>query len=156
MGDESNPKFSGAVVNEVWLEDTPQPDLVCLVNHFQGRAHCPYGQTQADLALPATDPKRCTVADAIPVEVPVKPQLVGRRDASVVYLSCRCDGPQANASYCACPSGFACAHLIDAVGLNEPSAGSYCIRDGTKYDESVNYGPTCDRTAPPGDPANCG
>jgi hypothetical protein len=127
---------------------------VCLVNHFQGRVSCPYGQTEDAIAtLQPNDPKRCRVPgtngtkpeDAITVAV--KPQLVDRSAAAsvdrkggkdAVYCSCRCANAQGSkddgARYCDCPSGFSCEQLIDDLGLGSAQlAGGYCIKDGTKY-----------------------
>ncbi len=135
---------------------------LCLVNHFRGRVSCPYGQTEEDLKLPPTDPKRCRVpgtsganqGDSIDVAVPA--QLVSRSAAAspehgdtkdAVYCSCRCDGPDPNARYCECPSGFTCEKLIDDLGLGSAQlAGSYCIKNGTNYDSNNACGNTCDPT----------
>jgi len=62
-----------------------------------------------------------------------------------VYCSCRCANADGNtddgARYCECPSGFTCRKLIDNLGLgSEQLAGSYCIRDGTDYDEAFSVG----------------
>ncbi|MGD8863155.1 MAG: hypothetical protein PVI30_24285 [Myxococcales bacterium] len=46
-----------------------------------------------------------------------------------VYCSCRCDGADPDADYCACPEGFTC---VDLGQLGPESAeGSYCARNGT-------------------------
>jgi hypothetical protein len=72
------------------------------------------------------------------IQVPVDPQYVDRRAEDTVYCSCRCAGPDRSARYCACPSGFTCEPLVDDLGLGEKGqlAGSYCIRDGTRYEAS--------------------
>jgi hypothetical protein len=44
--------------------------------------------------------------------VAVDPQVRARQAADAVYCSCRCDGPDAKARYCECPSGFACEKLV--------------------------------------------
>jgi hypothetical protein len=93
---------------------------VCLVNHFQGRVSCPYGQTASTSLLPATsqcgavpggDPvptypgtptctipggssvlgKNVTLDDAYQVQVAVLPQVHPRVTAKAVYCSCRCE-----------------------------------------------------------------
>jgi hypothetical protein len=111
--------------------------------------------SEADLALPATDPRRCATPAGEPISVEVVPQLTQRRAHDVVHLSCRCDGPDPQASYCACPAGFSCTHLIDDVGLGGEYAGSYCIREGTAYDPDADYGPVCERSAAPGTAGHC-
>jgi hypothetical protein len=72
------------------------------------------------------------------IQVPVDPQYVDRKAEDTVYCSCRCAGPDPSARYCACPSGFTCEPLVDDLGLGEKGqlAGSYCIRDGTRYEAS--------------------
>lgn len=141
---------------EINIADTA-PNLYCLYNHFQGRVSCPYGQTEAELVLPETDPARCHTPEGAAVTVEVLPQLSKRQAKDTVYLSCRCDGPDPKATYCACPteSGFECAHLVDDLGLGSDYGGSYCVRTGTVYDKDTDYGPVCDRSAAPGEPAHC-
>jgi hypothetical protein len=93
---------------------------LCLVNHFQGRVSCPYGQTQQDLddqdanyngnrpvdlgalcKVPGTSgtapPVQGITTDpdgqmvsADVIQVPVAPRLVNRRPDDAVYCSCRC------------------------------------------------------------------
>jgi hypothetical protein len=119
---------------------------LCLVNHFQGRVSCKYGQ-----ATPAAGvPQPCHVPGdpTLPITTEVTPQLQARQADAAVYCSCRCDGPDSNARYCKCPSGYACEHLRDALdipGAGAQLAGSYCVRDGTEYDRTqlgVDCGPT--------------
>jgi hypothetical protein len=54
-----------------------------------------------------------------------------------VYCSCRCDGPDKNARYCKCPSGYSCTDLIKDLGITLAGrtqlAGSYCIKEGTAF-----------------------
>jgi hypothetical protein len=107
---------------------------VCLVNHFQGRASCPYGQSEQQ----ASDDPRCFVPGTqTPVRSAVMPQLLQRRADDAVYCSCRCDGPDQHARYCECPSGFSCEEVIPKLGLGQAQlAGSYCIREGTSFDHN--------------------
>ena len=62
---------------------------VCIVNHFQGRVTCPYGQSVRGQGPDGTPgckvPGTC---DPIAVEVP--PQCADRSAAETVYCSCRC------------------------------------------------------------------
>jgi uncharacterized OB-fold protein len=61
-----------------------------------------------------------------------------------VYCSCRCDGPDPNARYCKCPTGFTCTELLKDIGLGSSElAGSYCIKTGTDYDPKAAASPDC-------------
>lgn len=145
--DEYEPTFSGYSLGEVNIEtrSIQCETRVCLVNHFQGRVSCPYGQSEEDLGLDPTDPARCRVpgtdgaqaGDA--VTVPVKAWLPARTPEDAVYCSCRCDGPDKDTKYCDCPSGFSCEPLIDDLGFSEDREliGSYCIRKGTAHDRTM-------------------
>jgi hypothetical protein len=138
------------------------------LNHFQGRVSCPYGQTPVDIdGDPANgvapkggnDPARCRIPGTDGVDpvnqitVPVQAQLEERQTDRAVYCSCRCDGPDENARYCECPSGYKCEELVKELGLSAAGqlAGSYCVRDGTSYDSTnprtSENGPTCAGTA---------
>jgi len=145
--DEYQRFFSGYEVSEVDFETRSFQceTRVCLVNHFQGRVSCPYGQT-----LSSGDPARCylpgTSDAASSIRVEVRPQLTNRRASDAVYCSCRCGGADPNGRYCRCPEGFACTQLLDDVGLGSAElAGSYCVKAGTAY-HTFDFapGPTCD------------
>jgi hypothetical protein len=134
--DEYQAFFSGYELTELDLEtrSVQCATRVCLVNHFQGRVSCPYGQSLANGA-----PARChipgTSGPAGAIRVDVRPQLTNRRADDAVYCSCRCDGPDPLARYCHCPEGFACTELMRDVGLGSAElSGSYCIKAGTAYD----------------------
>ena len=138
--DEYRTLFSGFGATEVYVESRSFQCMtrVCLVDHFQGRVSCPYGQTEDDLSLPGDDPKRCRVPatdgreEGEEIEVAVDPWLVARPPEDAVYCSCRCDGPDPSADYCECPSGYACRELVPDLGpLGSGNlAGSYCVKDG--------------------------
>ena len=119
---------------------------VCIVNHFQGRVSCPYGQTLDDIAAgPNGGPHgRCHIpADTALVSQPVEAQLLTRRADSTVYCSCRRKGADTTAKYCTCPSGYSCSPLIPDLGLGKANlAGSYCLKNGTDYKPSTG-GNTC-------------
>jgi hypothetical protein len=138
--DEYQSDFSGFSVNEVNVESRSFQceTRVCLVNHFQGRVSCPYGNkessinvakglTPPDCVIPSSGNDRITVA--------VDPQIAKRKAADAVYCSCRCNGPESDARYCECPSGFSCVKLVDKlpIGHGGQLAGSYCIRENTTY-----------------------
>lgn len=163
--DEYTQEFSGFSVGEVNVESRSFQceTRICLVNHFQGRVSCPYGQIEDNLSLPGNDPKRCRIPGTDGVDptnqitVPVDPQLLDRRADKAVYCSCRCDGPDENARYCECPSGYKCEELVRELGLSAAGqlAGSYCVRDNTSYDPTSPPSPaTCAGTACGNDGAN--
>jgi hypothetical protein len=141
--DEYQQYFSGYEVGEVDTETRSFQceTRVCLINHFQGRVSCPYGQSLAGGAQPrchmpgSTDP-------ASAIQVDVRPQFLNRRAVDAVYCSCRCAGPDAEGRYCKCPDGFACTEILPdiKVGPHELT-GSYCIKKGTEYD-SRDFLPT--------------
>jgi hypothetical protein len=160
--DEYNQTFSGYQATEVNVESKSFQceTRLCLVNHFQGRVSCKYGQTTAQ-AMGATPPCHVPGNPNLPIQVPatnttptapveVSPQLVKRQADAAVYCSCRCDGPDSTARYCKCPSGYACEHLVDQLtipGAKGQLAGSYCVRDGTQYDKT-QLGNNCNPSDP--------
>ncbi len=154
--DEYTQNFSGFSVGEVNVESRSFQceTRICLVNHFQGRVSCPYGQTQAVAdawaTAAGTEPDRCRIpgTDGTDpndrVQFAVEPQLEDRRGDKAVYCSCRCDGPDEGARYCECPSGYSCTELVRELGLpGGQLAGSYCVRNGTNYDPTAPKGLTC-------------
>lgn len=150
---------------------------LCLVNHFQGRVSCPYGQdgvqntdwnTQGGQA---TAPKGCTTpyinakVDGkangqyidMNAKATVQPQCLDRRDDQAVYCSCRCanlDGrTDDGAVYCTCPSGFTCTQLYSSIGgsANQGLTGAYCIKAGSDYNMNSVCAGECS-----GSQGNCG
>lgn len=177
--DEYQKGFSGFSVEEVNVESRSFQctTRVCLVNHFQGRVSCPYGNKESDInrerPIPEDGMEGCFVPDnsSIQIEVPVDPQLTVRRAEDAVYCSCRCDGPDANARYCECPSGYSCTRLVENLDLGAAQlAGSYCIREGTDYERTLSRnacrysarngmcppGHTCTGNEPPEQIGDCG
>jgi hypothetical protein len=164
--DEYQQFFSGYSDNQVNLESRSFQceTRLCLVNHFEGRVTCPYGQAEDD-----TRPEwqRCHVPGTTGpdnlIKVPVQKQFTGRTPANAVYCSCRCAGPDAEGRYCKCPTGFQCVQLLDPIdrlGARE-LAGSYCVKDGTEFIEGqTDPGPRCTATTPdaepPETPGDCG
>jgi len=150
--DEYRQEFSSFAVSEVNVESKSFQCVtrVCLVNHFQGRVSCPYGQSEAAVGIPdpttevaGTDKsQRCRIPgtdgtlEQDQIDVPVEPQLTERLAEQAVYCSCRCKGPDPNARYCECPSGYSCEELVKELGFSKGSqlAGSYCVKSGTAYD----------------------
>lgn len=136
--DEYRVEFSGYSKDEVNVESRSFQceTRVCLVNKFQGRVSCPYGQEMGESGCMTPDGVRA-------IEVPVDAQLVERRPSDAVYCSCRCSGPQGNAPYCECPDGFSCADLIDDIGLgNRQLAGGYCVKNGSNPESSQDINDT--------------
>jgi hypothetical protein len=129
---------------------------VCLVNHFRGRASCPYGQSSTGTAIAPASP--CTVPGT---STPVRPndpssrqtvpsQCADRTASADVTCSCRCANGEGKtddgAHYCACPSGFSCAQIVPVLVAGDTRAGGYCVRDGTAYDRSSACSVSCDAT----------
>jgi len=97
--------------------------------------------------------ERCYVPGT---DIPIAVAVCGQCDANSnrdadhsVYCTCRCAPPadnpseaDANFNFCECPEGFECAEINPNVGLGDAQlAGSYCIKQGTKYvEESANCG----------------
>jgi hypothetical protein len=158
--DEYNQDFNGFALTEVNVESRSFQceTRVCIVNHFQGRVSCPYGQQDPETStLGAADRARCRVpgsdgntcvdgsGNVTPcpggmnvdeIRVPVDPQLVFRAAQDTVYCSCRCNGPDPAARYCECSSGFECKELVREIGVEGRGqlVGDYCIKPGTLYD----------------------
>ena len=145
--DEYQPGFAGYGVEEVNVEamSFQCETRLCLVNHFQGRVTCPYGQTPEVIAG-SDNGAKCKIADGTGthfVDVEVAPQRLDRRANNSVYCSCRCAGPDKTARYCKCPSGFSCT-LLNEIPLGSGSSqllGSYCVRNGTAYEKDKEKGP---------------
>jgi hypothetical protein len=154
--DEYDANFPGYGVEEVNVEamSFQCETRLCLVNHFQGRVSCPYGQTAAQIADRPDDDVgglRCKVPDGKKglVTVEVSKQLLQRRANNSVYCSCRCAGPDKTARYCDCPSGFTCTLLNDVpLGGSAQLLGSYCVRNGTAYDKMDTNTLECSPTKP--------
>jgi|SoiMethySBSTD1v2_1073268.scaffolds.fasta_scaffold10851_8 hypothetical protein len=147
--DEYEPSFSGYGLEEVNVESKSFQceTRLCLVNHFQGRVSCPYGQSEADVT--SGNPQCFIPGTQDQVNKPVEPQKTNRRPNDAVYCSCRCankDGSKDDgARYCECPSGYDCEKLIDfTFGEKDQLAGYYCIKQGTRY---TGFSPgECDRS----------
>jgi len=168
--DEYQQFFSGYEVTEVNIESRSFQceTRLCLVNHFQGRVSCPYGQTDAEAKGMGTRPEEqlCHIpgtSDAANrVMVAVNKQFTKRRAADVVYCSCRCAGPDTNARYCKCPTGFQCTPLLELITVlgSAELAGSYCIKNGTEYvTGNVDLGVACQadpNAMAPNPPGDCG
>jgi hypothetical protein len=129
---------------------------LCLINHFQGRVSCPYGQDSdggaPDGAAPCTvpgsetpidgrDPDSGTLLDPIK-GAQVDSQCLDRSADKAVYCSCRCADSQgqrpSDQNFCDCPDGFQCQPLVPSTGTgNEGLTGSYCIKQNTVYNSST-------------------
>lgn len=139
--DEYSATFSGFGVSEANVESRSlQCDTrVCIVNHFQGRVSCPYGQRvdASGNVTSGTPPGACHVPSSTQkVTVPVDAQLLHRRAQDRVYCSCRCEGADKTANYCSCPIGYSCLPLIPDLGLGkEQLAGKYCLKNTENGDQ---------------------
>lgn len=163
--DEYQQEFSGYGVGEVNVESRSFQceTRLCLVNGFQGRVSCPYGQAKPEENAQKTSCKipGTTGEGADRIMVAVSPQLTSRRPEKTVYCSCRCANAEGNtddnARYCECPSGFTCTKLVDNLGLGSSQlAGSYCIKDGTEYNKEQTAGTVCQSGTQEGDTGYCG
>jgi hypothetical protein len=154
--DEYQPTFSGFTAQELNIESRSFQceTRVCLVDHFRGRVSCPLGQTETDIkaaigsgtAEKPQDPALKTAcripgtsgSNAELVSVTVQPQCQFRRAVDTVYCSCRCDGPDKDANYCACPDGFSCKNFQElelgakVAGGSAQLQGSYCVKNSVK------------------------
>ncbi len=143
--DEAVPTFAGYSEKEVNVENNaPQCETeLCVVNHFRGRASCPYGQ--------AAGAGQCFVpGGSVVVTAAVAPQLESRRANVASICSCHCDG-DGPGPYCTCPDSMQCEHLIDDLHLGmDDLTGSYCIPKGSQYDE---HAPNVDCVEPDCGPA---
>jgi hypothetical protein len=143
--DEYQADFNGFAVTEVNVESRSFQceTRVCLVANFQGRVSCPYGQTAEEATAAGT--VKCKIpGSSDKITVPVEPQLFQRKASQTVYCSCRCDGEDANARYCECPSGYGCLKLVADIGKGGGQlAGSYCVKDGTEYSKATTNTTPC-------------
>jgi hypothetical protein len=138
---EQSSQFGGFSPQEVSIESNA-PGCgggACIVNHFQGRATCPGGQS-AEAVDGAAACLTAGTCDA--VTVPVQPQCTDRPATQTVYCSCRCanvDGrTDDGATYCTCPSTMTCVQLVESIGADAgPPAGAYCLKMGTEYDQDA-------------------
>jgi hypothetical protein len=147
--DESLPDFSAFDTDEINFETGHAgcASGVCLLNHFQGRVSCPYGQAAPGDPNQLDSPP-CLVLDGSErVAVEVAPQLVNRRAEDVATCSCRCASLDGTGPVCPCPIGFECVRLLPfSFGPDDPYRnfmGSYCIKAGTAYDSNMSR-ETCD------------
>ena len=122
---------------------------VCLVNHFNGRTTCPYGEDASGNSPPGVS--ACTVpgtstpvrpqapapADGGAPDDTVPAQCTDRRSSAAVYCSCHCadfsGGIGDGTKYCSCPLGYACLPVVPLVKMDDPRAGSYCVPIRTEY-----------------------
>jgi hypothetical protein len=152
------PTFTGFNVQEVSTEaeSFQCQTRLCLVNHFQGRVSCPYGQDSTGAAIPPATAGCVTPGIQTPVTGPlnsagkpvdaktgvaVPPQCLDRTANATVYCSCRCadlNGSHSGGTFCTCPSGFTCTQLVSALSAQEEQGltGAYCIKDNTAYSSS--------------------
>ncbi len=143
---EYNPLFTGFQKGEVNVESKSFQcqTRLCLVNHFQGRTGCKFGQTPDGSPVSASNP--CTTPDGQEItgdpnaarKAEVQEQCADRRPDNAVYCSCRCANEEGKtddgAVYCECPDGFECKQLRSSIS-EKPSGltGGFCIKTGTAF-----------------------
>jgi len=148
---EFQPSFSGFAASDVTVEAASAycpSGGVCLIDHFEGRVSCPYGQLSGTGGAAAD---ACSVPGSEQrVTVGVEPQRLDRRSAEAVYCSWRCAGPDPNASYQQCEPGFSCVERIPALpGVDAALAGSYCVRNADALPNPVAPNEvSCDARSP--------
>lgn len=111
----------------------------------------PANGASTDCTVPgSSEPVR---PDALVGGETVQPWCANRRANDVVTCSCRCanvaGGTDDGATYCTCPSGFACAQVVAAAESDDPRAGGYCIKQGTAYGPSSGCFSTCNASSTP-------
>jgi hypothetical protein len=173
---EYDPTFAGFVEQEVSTEGESFQCMtrLCLVNHFQGRATCPYGQDAMGNPIPPATAGCVTPGISSPVTGPlgsngqpidatvgktVAPQCTERTKDQTVYCSCRCadiNGTQNGGNFCNCPDGFTCTQLVSSLSAasDQGLTGAYCIKSGTAFDS--NSGVTTCTTCGGVNGQNCG
>jgi hypothetical protein len=172
---EYDPTFAGFVEQEVSTEGESFQCMtrLCLVNHFQGRATCPYGQDSMGNPIPPATAGCVTPGISSPVTGPlsngkpidpmigeaVSPQCTDRSKDQTVYCSCRCadiNGTQNGGNFCNCPDGFTCTQLVSSLSAasDQGLTGAYCIKSGTAFN-STSGATTC-TTCGGVNGANCG
>lgn len=149
---ELSTSFDGFRYQNVTVDDGNPgcSSSICLVNHFQGRTTCPYGQTPAG-ANPAGGPGCTAPGSGTGVSGQVSAQCFDRTAAEAVTCSCRCanaDGKTDDgASYCTCPSGTACTQVVPEFVFGDPNAGGYCTPTAlAAYSPSSSCAQECDST----------
>jgi hypothetical protein len=149
--DEYKTDFAGFKVTEENIESRSFQcqTRICLVNHFQGRVSCPYGQdnpttnplpsdavSQTADTKPEDYAKEKAAKGGMPCVVPGTDEVINtevcsqcsgtsKRDAAqAVYCSCRCDVADGepkdeNFNFCECPTGYTCSQIRPNVGLGD-------------------------------------
>jgi hypothetical protein len=168
---EYDPTYAGASYDEVGVVPSSFQcqTRLCLINHFQGRVTCPYGQQANGSAIAGSPATAGCVTPGLQTNVTaaVQPQCIDRQTADAVYCSCRCEnlngGTDDGAVYCKCPSGFSCTQLVSSLGagLDQGLTGGYCIRDNTAFSASATSTSSMvcgmtDQCGLSGQGANCG
>jgi hypothetical protein len=152
--------FSGFDVDEVVIDprNSGCGAAACLIDHFQGRVTCPYGQDFSGqgppgataCALPGTGGP--VSANNVPEGQTVEAQCTDRTAASTVFCSCRCANANGatddGATYCTCPPAMTCTQLV-LPALSPPDggldtiSGAYCVNPGAAYDAGEACSETC-------------
>jgi hypothetical protein len=131
---EHRTEFSGFSMSQAIVETgNPACDSsICLVNHFQGRVSCPFGQSYS--SVEASMPECFVPGSGAPVAVPVESMRLERAARFTTTCSCRCDGP-GEGPFCACLEGTECAPIMGESGSEALNAlaGSYCIPSGHAF-----------------------
>jgi len=135
-----DPTYAGANYYEIGVipNDPMCNGGACVIDHFQGRTSCPYGQS-ADGAVPEGTACSIPGSDAA-IQAAVAPWCSQRPPSEVVTCSCRCadlaGGTDDSGTFCTCPAGFTCTQLVSSLGagVDTSLAGAYCIQAGSAFD----------------------
>jgi hypothetical protein len=153
--EEAIDRFSGYAVSEMAVDFLSADYNVsvgpfCLVYHFQGRASCPYGQTNSDIeTLEPADPARCRLPlddgsmTTEPVVAAVLPQLTERQAEKTIYYTCACSGNDKLREYCTCPKSM---HCEPQIASEQFSITGFCVRDDSVYNAGSLSPTVCSKT----------
>lgn len=165
--DEYQSQFPGYGIAESFVESRSFQceTRVCMVNHFQGRVSCPYGQDDRQMGLNGNPPCHIpgTAGSTNPkdlVNVKVNPQCSDRRAQDTVYCSCRCAGSDPNGRYCKCPSGYNCSDIglpdLGPTFGQAELAGKYCVKQNTEFSPNQGMSDSCGKLPCGTNAGDCG
>jgi hypothetical protein len=154
---EVDPSYAGASYDELGVMPgaTSCNGGVCVVDHFQGRTTCPYGQEADGGPVPGASSACALPGTTTPVEAAVAPWCSNRPPSDTVTCSCRCEdvngGTDDSGAFCTCPAGFTCTQLVSSLGagLDTSLTGGYCIKTGTAFGPDASACRACDPATNP-------
>jgi hypothetical protein len=155
FGIEADPTFTGFDESQISVDVAGHAsgDLVCVANHFRGRATCPYGQDANGKDPKGAGPCQTTKGASV-TGGQVSAQCTDRQAHEEMVWSCRCANAHGLATdgdnYCTCADGVACTQLVPPTGdPNDHVSGGYCLKDGRSFDPKIACMNTCDPSSYP-------